>query len=639
MSGIFGLINKKPFSFDINRELQGLQIWNLTYGKNAKKTIQKPDFFIGCCQERINYSIAVSEPIITDDNCYYSIDAIIYNREELIKNCNETKNVSDEKLLISYIKANGITALKNINGDFAGAIYNYKKKELLLFRDHMGIRPLFYFINDDFVAFSTDIRGITGILRANITLDEDWVYNTLSGYISLEQTNTEYKNVFCVKPGGFLKISIKNDKFHAVIKPYWELGKKKVHLQSDAKYQTRLKELITDSIKRRLDVVPENIGAELSGGLDSGVIDILINRLGKNCLYYSWSHSPEILPYADHDERQIINDICKQEGITCHYFEKMSEFAAPLYRNIELTGIKLPKNNTIADYAFPSYINTLKICETSLFMNHKGVSIVFSGHGGDEGVSHRENPYEIFYNHEYYHYLRYMWSRSSGKQHRLFETLRMIKNNIKDNKKIIHSSFVSPVNAKHLIKESFAQKHKKDTPTTSYFAIDAKKYIMMGGSRNRLDNVSLQGAHCNVRYILPYLDYRVIDYAVSIPRYQFLRGRRDRYIFRETFKDIIPQSLYRVVDKSENSRTNILPNPNWYEGYLKLKKDTLSLLDKKIWDNYIDFEKLNAFDNKEKPSKEEREQDYKTLQCLSTCIAAQIALNKSKEISSELKKV
>lgn len=79
----------------------------------------------------------------------------------------------------------------------------------------------------------------------------------------------------------------------------------------------RLRELITDSVKRRLDVFPDIIGAELSGGLDSGVIDILINRLGREAVYYSWSFSPQDLPDVPNDERQVIADICEQENIIC----------------------------------------------------------------------------------------------------------------------------------------------------------------------------------------------------------------------------------------------------------------------------------------------------------------------------------
>ena len=64
------------------------------------------------------------------------------------------------------------------------------------------------------------------------------------------------------------------------------------------------------------------------------------------------------------------------------------------------------------------------------------------------------------------------------------------------------------------------------------FSYDPVSYIHQGGSRNRLDNVALYGAYNGVRYLIPYLDYRVIDYAVSIPRYQYLRGRRNRFVFR-----------------------------------------------------------------------------------------------------------
>ena len=57
---------------------------------------------------------------------------------------------------------------------------------------------------------------------------------------------------------------------------YWQPGSKKIRLSSEEAYIKQLRQLITDSVKRRLDAVPGVVGAELSGGLDSSIIDILI---------------------------------------------------------------------------------------------------------------------------------------------------------------------------------------------------------------------------------------------------------------------------------------------------------------------------------------------------------------------------
>ncbi len=632
MSGIFGLISKHPFSYNVEQEVLGMQAWNLAYGKISKETMVNKNYYIGCCLDKINHKIEINTPIIKNDSCLYAIDALIYNRDELLSKCNVPNNISDETLLISYINSNGLEALKNINGDFSGAIYDSEKRELTLFRDHMGIRPLFYYINDDFISFSTDIRGITGINRANITIDEEWIYKTLHGDIPVNLVTTEYSGVFCVKPGSYLKVSVSERSITHSIKTYWEPGQKKIKMGSDLEYQKKLKELITASVKRRLDVLPDKVGAELSGGLDSSVIDILINRLGRECLYFSWSYSPEVLPYADKDERLVIKDICTQEKISCNYKKTHLEDDTPIKDYLSLLGMPLT-DDLLSSLAFPAYINTLPIMETSLFMNHFGVKVIFSGHGGDEGVSHRSNPYEMYYNHEYYHYLRYMFSTTHGQKHRVLETLKRIKNNIKEEKKNLSAGFIDHQKAPLLINQSFKEKMSSLKASPLFFAYDPVKYILQGGSRNRLDNTALQGACCNIRYVFPYLDYTVIDFAVSIPRYQFLRGRRNRYLFREAFKDIIPSSLYHISTKEDTSRRNLKPNPNWYDDYIRIKSNIVSMLKRDIWGKYLDFDKLEAFLHKEDISKEESIEDYNILNVLSTCILAQNALEKSREIS------
>lgn len=640
MSSIFGLLNKTSLPKDVKKEICGIQSWNIPYGRRVQATEVGENFYIGCCLDELDNTSKNNTPVFISDNCYYAIDALIYNREEIIDVCKVSDAISDEELLISYIKVNGLDSLKKVNGDFAGAIYNSEKNVLTLFRDHMGIRPLYYFYNKDFFTFSTDIRGITGILRANITLDENWIYKTLNGYIAITLENTEYADVFCIKPGSYLTFSFSDTLGIPNVTTYWSPGQNKVKFRSDKEYQTRLKELITDSVHRRLNAAPEPVGAELSGGLDSGVIGILINRLRRKCNYFSWSYSPEILPYAEIDERLVINDICKQENITCNYKHQQHspDYKTPLIEYLHLIGLKSSDDYFFIDYALPAYINALTIKDTSLFMNHSGSKVIFSGHGGDEGVSHRSNPYEMFHYHEYYHYLRYMWSRTHAQKHRITTTIKNIRKNIRDNKSLQTKAFTSPFKIPELINPSFSDRMINFKQNPSYFAYDPVNYIKQGGSRNRLDNAALLAACCNVRYVFPYLDYRVIDYAVSIPRYQFLRGRRNRYIFREAFKDIIPESLYKVMDKDDGSRKNMKSNPNWYEDYINAKKETISRLSKNIWDKYLDYDKLNKFLNKDNPTREEVQQDYLKLQVLTFCIMAQNALDKSREVSQNLLK-
>jgi len=262
--------------------------------------------------------------------------------------------------------------------------------------------------------------------------------------------------------------------------------------------------------------------------------------------------------------------------------------------------------------------------------------VIFTGHGGYEGVSHRANPYEMVINHEYLNYLRYVWSVTHGGSHRVISTIKKIRRNCKNSKAILKTPYIEVEEGSKFLNKELKNKYKNYKAPVLYFAYDPKKYILNGGSRNRLDNVALQGAFCDVRYMIPYLDYRVINYVSSIPRYQFLRGRRNRFIFREAFKDIMPKSLYRVTDKADNSVKNLKPDSDWYDNYKSYKDKTISGFDREKWCRMLDFSEIEFFENKGKPDEEEKGRDYQILNKMSECLVAQNALDKARESSQKL---
>jgi hypothetical protein len=82
-----------------------------------------------------------------------------------------------------------------------------------------------------------------------------------------------------------------------------------------------------------------------------------------------------------------------------------------------------------------------------------------------------------------------MYTRLKGQPRRMIRTIKSIKNNIVAGKKSFHNPCTCSINAPGLINDTFSQEQKKAPVPILYFNIDTKKYIMEGGSRNRLDNV------------------------------------------------------------------------------------------------------------------------------------------------------
>lgn len=634
MSSIFGFfINHNKENILSKKTMENLSIWNKAYG-DKNDIWQWDNCGIGAYIERLNDNLPVNKIVLEDSGKYAVIDAVLYNRDEIFDKLGEeiTDTVSDEELLFTYIQKYGYKALLEVNGDFSGAVFDVDNKTITLFRDHMGIRPLYYSCNESFLVFSTDLRGIISVPEVDCSISENWIYRTVRGMVISDMVSTEYQNISCVRPGSFLTFSFSKNEMTKTEHVYWSVGKKKIRLSSDEAYQKKLRELIEDSIKRRLDAVSGIVGAELSGGLDSGVISILINRFGRECKYYSWSQSPDELEYAMDDERLVINDICQQEHIECHYGELDMKEKAKIYGITKETGIKIDiEELPHIRYALPAFINSLKVTQTSEDLSRLGAKVVFTGHGGDEGVSHRPNPYEMFHYHEFYHYFRYMFSTTNGFNNRIGRTLKKCWKNLTVERDSLKNHYSSPIKADGVLKDSFESSYKTDY-REMLFAYDPIEYVRNGGSRNRLDNVALLGAYSKMRYIVPYLDYRVIDYAVSIPRYQYLRGRKNRYIFREAFKDIMPDSLYRVRYKLENSHRNVKPDPDWFEEFKKEKSAVVDKLDRTRWEKYLDFDAIDSWKEKSEPTGESISKDNFFMVALLNLAAAQNVIDKVRAV-------
>lgn len=627
MSGLYGVVSTKAIGAG---GYNGLSVWNRNYGDLKEQVHSEDNLLLGIWPERLRGTETEEDRFLfeTSKNTG-AFDAFVFS--------DRGSAPSDALFLSEIISSKGIEGVKGVNGEFAGAVWDKESSELLLFRDHMGVRPLFYYQDSERVIFSTDIRGITSVKDIDASPDEDWLYVTFCGEMLMTPDSTEYQNIKCVPSGGYIRFKFGDGKITCTKGHYWIPGQKKVRFGSRREYEKELRRLVTDAVSIRANATKMGVGAELSGGLDSGVIDLLLAGIRKDCVYYSWTPDEKFLPLAEKDERLVINDICEKAGISCNYgglgFKLNgdelidSRFPAPFdgkYKNMPFR----------EKYAFPNYVNTENIYGTSAFMKKKGVKFVFMGHGGDEGISHRGNPYELFYHHEYYRYLRLMFSRSSVSKHRIFKTLELIKENMAYAKRELLVPIVTGECENPVVRPEFKEKFKGHDFPIFYFAFDPQRYVLNGGGRNRLHVVAFFASCTGVRYLAPYVDYRVVDFALGIPRYLYFNWYHNRYIFREAFKDIMPESLYRLNCKENNSRNSLPPkeasleNKPSDEELVDIRKSYLDWIDRDYWGDFLDFDVINDWvygrtDEKYRSTIEE---------ALSQCIQLENMVRRSREV-------
>lgn len=588
MSGIYGFSCTAAAEADLQQTMGGLEYWNRIYGRQDHGQTQIGQNGIGCHLEHFSDHFPMSAPIIRDHGRFAVVDALLYNRDELLSGIHleHDSRLSDEELLLHWIEVKGFDSLAQVNGDFAGAIFDPETGEWTLFRDHLGVRPLYLYRDKDFFAFSTDIRGLLALPQVDAHPNEMRLYKDLIHQSIISLLETEYAHIRFVRPAAVTRVRLGSTGFELTERIYWKLRSKRIRLGSDTEYQQELRRLITDSVSRRLDAIPGIVGAELSGGLDSGVIDILINRFGREGRYVSWSPSPDSIPLRDgDDERHVINDVCRQEHIECSYLRAKDKLSF----------------KGLMDRAVPPHFDTPNLGYGAAWIHNEGARVVFTGHGGDEGVSHRCNRLEPLVYGEFGSFFKLYWDDLRGNRLRFLKVFKSMYQDIRRIWKKVYNPATAEELDDPIFTEDFRRKMKasyKDRLMT--FSFDPVKYVMQGGTQHRLDNAAYQGAYHDVRYVYPFVDYRVIDYALSIPRVQYL-GKQNRRIYREAFRDILPDSLYYLGYKDFASKRDIKRSGNYHQEFQSELNMIASSLDPEVWGEILDMDRIRTI----KPSEDE----------------------------------
>lgn len=600
MSGIYGYISTRTKKI-CDRSKIGLREWNRAYGNltNPEEKVSNDasalEFFVGVFKECFKASSKEQKALVEANDRVSVIDSLIYRREENEK--------YDEEYIHGIVSTKTPDLLVDVIGDFSGITINEKSGETILFRDHMGVRPLYYYCDGEMLVFSTEIRGLLATEEVNKTANEEWLYSTLMGSTVMSTERTEFEHIYCVPPGGFVTVNLLNGKLSLEKKKYWIPGQKKIRFSTDEEYYKELRTLTEDAVRIRMNAIEGKIGAEFSGGLDSSIIGILLHRFGRECKFFSWVPGKEDIPVVENDERIPIFDICDQEGIECEFgklsfgFDKDSELAKNTPLNISDYDWTRPSAER---FAFPVFMNTMEICETADHMHRSGVTAVFSGHGGDEGISHRCTPYELFYNHEYYQFLRTIWRQSYGRKNKVFYAIKRAITVLYRGHKTRTRPFEGHNVGLEILSEDMRKKWKKYKGDILTFGFNPTNYIISGGSRDRLDVTAVFGAFNRVRYIFPYVDYRLIDFALGIPRYLYLNGGQNRYIFRKAFQDLMPKSLFRLQNKLEISvraYKESMESPNAEKKRMPIESRELCVnhVNRDVWKDYVDFAALEEW--------------------------------------------
>lgn len=572
MSAIFGIFRIRGEPVE-EEHLHKMRDVLAGYGGGGQDILVERNTGLGCRLSGLGVCCGSDLPVCAGADIVLVCDALIWNRAELIEKLGLSDSVSTQGLLLEAYKKWGEDCPKQINGDFAFAVWEKRKNRLFLARDHLGVRPLYYFYDGLVLAFATDCRALLCLPFVGKQLDEIILYSDLSHTYHIDPEATGFKHIRRLPQAHTLRAEgngIRNNK-------YWSPGAgEKIIYRTEEEYAKALYDIAEDSIRLRLRGVSGGIGAELSGGLDSSVITILANReLGKTGgkleEVFSWSPPFELAERKPEDERDLIGAVCSQEKICCTHYDPRKF---------------LPASPTLPPEA--AYGNDVLHRELAA-MSGKGARFALSGWGGDHGISHPAGLYELFMSGYFGYFIKQAWWLSKGS---LPDFIRIAASNTVMQWFRPYSYFGNPCKGiPDILNGAFAKRMKgKCKKNIIYSIVDPVKYLESGAVQERTELLARLDAGYGIQHLYPFLDFRAVDFAMSVPRPLFYKRGVKRYIYRKAFADILPEQFDHYFTKDDAAKTayyrkRALDNP-------ERLKNAANAIDRNLFSPYIDWEKL-----------------------------------------------
>ena len=565
MCGILGQIKiQKDILRDIDRFRASLDL--LTHrGPDDSGMMLDKNFIFG--HKRLNIidlSSLGRQPMLTSDNKVAIVfNGEIYNyrelKRELVKKGYHFRTHTDTEVLINGYHCFGINFIHKCIGMFAFAIYDKRYNKAFLVRDRLGVKPLYYCDKNGRITFSSEIKAILSFEDINKRLNIDAV----SSYLSFRYpilNDTFFEGVLSIPPGHYAQLE--NGRLSIV--KYWDPADKYKEQSTDYGedyYIKKTRELLSSSIKyRMISDVP--IGALLSGGVDSSIITAMMAKESA-CPVETFTIGYDENGY---NEFAYANKVAKRYKTHHHEIRTSeAEYFEDLEKMICFKDSPLSIPNEVTQYQLSRRLK-------------KFVTVVLAGTGADE----------IFYG--------YGRIFRSVDEYERFKKLGLIDD--KDRKKRFIKNFVAKYGRSDLENEMehflsiypyIGFEAKKGIISSSveldtseekirealknYFEeVETKSYLdKMGYAFLKVhlpcilhhNDISSMAASVELRG--PFLDHRLVEFALSIPAKYKLKWRSDakrqkafwlmsdkiselydepKYILRKTFQHDIPRQIF-----------------------------------------------------------------------------------------------
>lgn len=484
-----------------------------------------------------------------DGNLYTIVyNGQLYNtkdlRSELEENGFTFDSYSDTEVLLKSFIFWKYDVVKKLNGIFSFAIWNSKKNELFLARDHFGVKPLFYTIYNNTLVFASEIKTLFKYPGIEAKLDEQ----SIAELFGIGPARTAglgiFKNIYEIKPAHF---GIFNENgLH--IERYWKL-ESKVHTDNLGKTCDNVRFLLEDSISRQL-VSDVPLCTFLSGGLDSSIITLYASK------YCKKHNLPPLntysVDYVDNDKNFVKTDF--QPNSDNYYINLMTEKLNTNHHTVILDTPELA--SALEDAMIARDFPGMADVDSSLLLFCKNVkqnaTVSLTGECADEIFG----GYPWFFRADALNSNTFPWSIAITERQNLLNPQIASKVNLKN---YIDYRYQESLNEVDILDEDSmetAEKRRISHLTLNWFM------------QTLLDRSDRMAMYNGFELRVPFCDYRLAEYVWNIPWEMKALHGREKGLLRYIMKDLLPEE---IVDRKKS------PYPKtWNPTYLATVKDMLT---------------------------------------------------------------
>ena len=456
---------------------------------------------------------------------------------------------TDTEVIMAAYDNWGTGCLNKFNGMWAFVILDTLKNTLFIGRDRFGIKPLYYYQDEDKFIFASEIKAILAHSKINTNPNlryvKDYLLNGSKAYLK----ETAFENIYNFSPASFLEITIDDlAKTKVKEKRFWILSTNleipKFSIEKANEYSEKYYDLLKDSVRLRMraDV---KIGSALSGGLDSSTIVHLVNSnlkdLGKEDQQVTFSNTYSLKEQKDLDESEFIQVLIDHLNVKSFKTEpKVKEIPEQIYQVIYM--MDNPPDGTAMSgwYVYKCVART-------------DIKVTLDGQGADEQLA---GYLSYFYN----------FLTNIPLLHAVKEYFKLITIPKIDRKSLILALAINL--CKTILGMKITKEILRKLKKNNKILLNLNE-LLVSDTSNELMTLLHYGDRLSMAHSIesrvPFMDYRLVEYIANLPLCYKIHLGWSKYIARLAMKDFLPGKIVWRKDKMA------FPNADqfWFNGELK----------------------------------------------------------------------